>query len=132
MWSTVKSGSGSGCNAEGSVVEVVAEDAPLGKEFSMWEGDVSFLSDGVSATKATISITMPAKDIAIEATCKLSDTVTVSDNYVVTATWEGVCDEFGTSAITVDTSKVKSDEVLKLPLLWELQTVIPSSGFGRR
>ncbi len=62
---TVNSGSGDGEYAYGTVVEITADAAPLGKEFDAWTGDTDGVAD---VSSATTTITMPAGDAQVTAT----------------------------------------------------------------
>ena len=62
---TVIDGTGSTEGPKGSVIQIAANTAPLGKKFAKWIGDVSAVSD---VTQASTKVTMPAKDITVTAT----------------------------------------------------------------
>ncbi|NMA46381.1 MAG: hypothetical protein GX945_07460, partial [Lentisphaerae bacterium] len=62
---TVESGSGSGSYYAGATVEIIADAAPVGKEFSGWTS-----TDGVTFAKAnatTTTFVMPAKAVTVTA-----------------------------------------------------------------
>ena len=61
---TVTNGTGGGDYVAGQKVTIKANNAPVGKVFSQWTGNVSYLAD---ATAATTTVTMPAKAIAVTA-----------------------------------------------------------------
>lgn len=106
---TVENGSGSGLYEAGSNITITADDAIMGQMFDSWTGDIQYVADEKNAT--TI-VTMPDKNISLKANYTISDTVTISDNYVLIAGWEPELDTFGISSVNVDTSKVKSDTLL--------------------
>lgn len=64
---TVNNGAGDGLYPQGFPVNVAAENAPPGKIFSAWTGDVAHLAD--AASPATI-LSMPAGPVTITATYK--------------------------------------------------------------
>ncbi len=105
----VNNGSGTGVYEESENVSISANDAATGQMFDKWTGDVQYIAD---VNKSSTTLIMPSKDISITATYTISDTVTISDNYVLTAGWEGDVDNYGTSSIDVDTSKVQADTLL--------------------
>lgn len=63
----IYNGAGSGRYPVGSLVNITANAAPLGKVFDRWTGDVKHLS---SATAASTAFPMPSTDIWITATYK--------------------------------------------------------------
>ena len=63
---TVKGGSGSGTYRNGEIIQIVADDAPLGKVFHHWEGEYAE-SNIVNWKASTTSITMPNTDCTITA-----------------------------------------------------------------
>lgn len=69
----VYNGSGSGRYSVGSVVNVTANTAPIGKVFDRWTGDVKHLS---SVTAASTAFPMPSTNIWITATYKDATTTT--------------------------------------------------------
>jgi hypothetical protein len=62
---TVVNGSGTGSYTPYDKVEIVANDAPYGKTFDSWEGDISGIDDKYNPTTF---ITMNQRDKTIEAT----------------------------------------------------------------
>lgn len=62
---TITNGTGSGEYHEGAIVNIVANDAPTGKEFYVWTGDVAILADPGSPST---SVTMPASHVSVTAT----------------------------------------------------------------
>ncbi len=75
---TVESGSGSGEYEEGDVIDISANDAPSGKEFDKWTGDVSSVGD---VNSINTKVTMPASDVSITATYK---DVIIVEKYALT------------------------------------------------
>ncbi len=63
----VNSGSGDGDHKEGASITIKADNAPSGKEFDKWTGDIGYLADPNSSTT---TVTMPGKDISVTATYK--------------------------------------------------------------
>jgi len=61
---TVQNGSGSGTNAVGSTVAIVANAAPAGMEFDTWDGDTEWIAD---PTAPATTLVMPARDIIVRA-----------------------------------------------------------------
>lgn len=103
---TVENGSGSGLYEPGANITISADDAIMGQMFDSWTGDIQYVDNDKNATTV---VTMPEKDISLKANYTISDTVTISDNYVLIASWEPELDTFGVTTVNVDTSKVKSD-----------------------
>jgi hypothetical protein len=64
---TVKNGSGSGSYAAGTDVIITANAPAEGKVFDEWDGSYSYLS---SRILSTVTVTMPAKAITVNATYK--------------------------------------------------------------
>jgi hypothetical protein len=62
---TVNSGTGDGDYAEAEQVQIVADAAGAGMEFSRWTGDTQYLDD---AGASTTTVTMPAADVSVTAT----------------------------------------------------------------
>lgn len=62
---TVENGSGDGDYAEGSTVEITANDPARGKRFAEWTGDVANVAD---VNSSSTTITMPASNASIAAT----------------------------------------------------------------
>ncbi len=76
---SVTDGSGSGRYAVGAEVDIVADAAPEGEEFSHWSGDVEYLENSEAAST---TLTMPAQAVAVEAIFEeigQSYTLTVTD-----------------------------------------------------
>ena len=63
---TVESGTGSGDYEPGATVRISAYDAPEGKEFDSWTGNVSF----ADASAITTSFIMPDEDVTVTAVYK--------------------------------------------------------------
>ena len=63
----MNNGTGSGSYLAGTIVNIVADPAPVGQEFDQWTGDVMSVFD-VGA--ASTSITMPGADATVTATYK--------------------------------------------------------------
>ncbi len=61
---TLSSGAGGGSFFEGTIVDIIADDAPAGKVFDHWEGDTRYLGDPNSAAT---SVTIPSKNISLTA-----------------------------------------------------------------
>ena len=68
---TVNNGTGSGEYVEGQKVTISANNAPVGKVFSQWTGNVSYVANPKSATT---TVTMPAKNIAVTAEYSATNT----------------------------------------------------------
>jgi len=62
---TVNSGSGDGDYVVGTVVDIDADTAPSGKQFSQWTGDTAGIA---SVTSSSTTLTMPYADAEITAT----------------------------------------------------------------
>jgi len=93
---TVNSGSGSGEYPQGAVVEIVADPAASGMQFSAWIGDTGAVTDtGASTT----DVTMPAANVTVTATYgPLTYTLTVNSG-----SGGGEYAEGATPTITADT-----------------------------
>jgi len=63
----VDNGTGDGEYIEGTIVEIVADEAPTGKLFKEWIGDIEKIVD---VTQEQTVIEMPSKDIIVTATYK--------------------------------------------------------------
>ncbi len=63
----VDNGTGDGEYTEGTIVEIVADEAPTGKLFKEWIGDIEKIVD---VTQEQTVIEMPSKDIIVTATYK--------------------------------------------------------------
>jgi hypothetical protein len=63
----VINGSGDGSYAEGEVVPISADAAPVGQEFDQWTGDVAAVAD---VNAADTSVTVPAGNVTVTATYK--------------------------------------------------------------
>lgn len=113
---TVTKGSGSGEYAEGDKVSISAAEPAEGFAFEVWIGDIASVSN---AGSASTTITMPAKNISVEATyvdTSISDVDTTNPVSIMTmATWYGEADEYG-SKIEVDSSKLNSDSLISAKL----------------
>jgi hypothetical protein len=72
---TVNSGTGDGSYVKGSDVAITAEDAPDGKIFDQWTGDIDAVADVYSASTVLI---MPASDAQVTATYHDFYSVTVN------------------------------------------------------
>lgn len=105
---TVNSGSGSGIYKSGTSVSMTANDAPIGYEFSQWSGDVGSL---FTATEASVSFTMPKKDLTFTAEYTKKDIPVDDNDFIAIAGWEGIA---GTalSEVELDTSKQSSDNLI--------------------
>ena len=64
---TVNSGTGDGNYPAGTVVNLVANTAPVGQQFDKWTGDIANVAN---VNAASTSITMPAANAAVTATYK--------------------------------------------------------------
>ena len=53
---TVNNGTGSGSYTAGTIVDIVADPAPVGQEFDQWTGEVGIIDD---ASAASTTLTMP-------------------------------------------------------------------------
>ena len=73
---TVTNGTGSGSYTNGTVVPIVASNAPFGQVFDQWTGATQHLAS-VAASNTTV--TMPASNIAVAATYKNVYALTVVD-----------------------------------------------------
>jgi YD repeat-containing protein len=62
---TVNQGSGSGQYAQGTVVDISADNPSAGKEFDQWTGDTEHVAD---MNAAETSVTLPAEDVTVTAT----------------------------------------------------------------
>jgi len=74
---TVNYGSGSGDYAQGTVVNISANDAPAGQVFDKWTGDTAYVGD-VNAADTTV--TMPEDNVSVTATYIDVYTLTVTKN----------------------------------------------------
>ncbi len=74
---TVTNGSGSGEYTAGTVVAIVADEAPAGQVFDGWTGDTDGIDD---AGSPSTTLTMPASAVAIEATYRVVPTYTLTVN----------------------------------------------------
>jgi len=72
---TVASGSGSGYYLDGEIIPVSADPPPAGQGFSIWAGDIAYISD---IRQADTMLTMPANAVHI--------TATYGDYYALTVT----------------------------------------------
>ncbi len=61
---TVTNGSGSGDYEAGEVIDITADDAPVGQVFSSWTGDITHLS---SINSTSTQVTMPNNAVALTA-----------------------------------------------------------------
>jgi hypothetical protein len=64
---TVNNGAGSGSYLAGTIVNIVAEKAPAGRQFDRWSGDTAYVAD-VNAVSTVV--TMPDADVTVAATYK--------------------------------------------------------------
>lgn len=104
---SVTDGSGDGEYPAGTAVQVSAEAPSSDKIFSKWTGsDVSVFED---VNSSVTYLTMPAGDFTAIAT--FEDRPEGSENLVILNLWESVFDDL--SSCTLDSSKVKSDTLLK-------------------
>ncbi|WP_051947403.1 malectin domain-containing carbohydrate-binding protein [Muricauda sp. MAR_2010_75] len=62
---TVNSGSGDGSYESGTVVNIVADPAPVGEQFEAWTGDVGAVAE---VNSASTTVTMPSSAVSITAT----------------------------------------------------------------
>ncbi len=72
---TVTNGSNSGSYEENEAVNISADPAPAGEVFDQWTGDAEYLADSMSSAT---TVTMPAKDISVTATYKVTANPTYS------------------------------------------------------
>lgn len=104
----VAAGSGDGKYAEGEMVKIVADEAPLGYLFDRWTGNV----DNVIGTFDSVAtFTMVAENLVFTAIYKEVETIdssALSDNFLFIAGWDALADSYGSSA-ALDTTKVVSD-----------------------
>lgn len=106
----VVDGSGSGEYPAGATIEIQAEAPSSDKIFSKWTSNNTNAIEDVNSAKT--SITMPANDYSVTAT--FTDRPEGSENLVVLNLWESTTDDL--SECTLDSSKVKSDTLLKADL----------------
>ncbi len=72
---TVNSGTGDGSYSAGTKISIAADEAPEGKVFDRWTGNIAYVSDVKSATA---QVTMPNQDIAVTATYKIESSGSIN------------------------------------------------------
>lgn len=109
---SVINGSGSGNYSENTEVSVEANTPDDGYVFDTWIGDTEYLS---SISNAAATITMPGKNISIEATFRDTSGGDIDTTNPIAimqiADWTDGVDTVG-STIEIDSSKLKSDNTI--------------------